>query len=74
MTACASAARAQLQAAPDEANSALLSGTLQRAVKTALAQYVAQLAQVLRLRQRAVATAVVRLLGEARTTPLPAAR
>jgi hypothetical protein len=45
------------------ANASQLSGTLQRAVKAALAQYVAQLAQALKLRQGVVATAVVRTLA-----------
>jgi hypothetical protein len=43
------------------ANSALLSAALQRAVKAAFAEYVAQLAHALKLRQGVVATAVVRL-------------
>jgi hypothetical protein len=42
------------------ANGALLSATLQRAVKATFAEYVAQLAHVLKLRQGVVATAVVR--------------
>ena len=56
--------RAQPPIAPAEvsaANGALLSGTLQRAVKAALARYITQLALALQLRQGVVATAVVRL-------------
>lgn len=42
------------------ANSSLLSGTLQRAVKATFASYVTALAEPLKLRQGVVATAVVR--------------
>lgn len=68
MTAAASAADAFRRAQPpiaapevSAANGALLSGTLQRAVKAVFAQYVADLARALELRQGVVATAVVRL-------------
>jgi hypothetical protein len=68
MTAAASAADAFRRAQPpiaagevSAANGALLSGTLQRAVKAVFAQYISDLARALELRQGVVATAVVRL-------------
>ena len=67
MTAVAGAASAFRRAQPPvaaaevtAANGALLSGTLQRAVKAVFAQYISQLARALQLRQGVVATAVVR--------------
>ena len=77
MTALASAASAFRRSQPPiagaeatAANGALLSGTLQRAVKAVFAQYIAQLARALQLRQGVVATAVVRLTAR-RSLPEP---
>ena len=59
----AALARGAVCLSPQEvsaANSAFLSGTLQRAVKAVFAQYVVELALALKLRQGVVATAVVR--------------